>query len=261
MAESLDRRAMGRDVGPSGTSLSDRGLWPGGAPGRIPGVDEPYGGGTPALEDLVALFEAGSAEELWRVLLMGVGLPSSPNSWDPGLVWRHHHDDGQPGALNTALLLCTDQRWRRATSGLIAAIASTCGMPYRESSPTRGRSGPARAMAESPDFDAWCASMVEPGVGEERSAAETLTREAFLRRWFSAFYQRHGSTARDVVEAAFVLDQLKLAAENVSSVMRDIERAGSRPHQPPEPSPGNDHLRRPKGAKTIHTMIRCRRHN
>jgi hypothetical protein len=117
--------AVGRDVGPSGTSPSDRGRWPGGAPGRIPGVDEPYGGGPSALEDLVALFEAGSAEELWRVLLMGGGLPSSPNSWDAGLVWRHHHDDGQPGALNTALLLCTDHRWRRATSGLIAAIASS----------------------------------------------------------------------------------------------------------------------------------------
>jgi hypothetical protein len=87
-------------------------------------VDEPYGGGSSALEDLVARFEAGSAEELWRVLLMGGGLPSSPNSWDAGLVWRHHHDDGQPGALDTAVLLCTAHRWR-ATSGLIAVIASS----------------------------------------------------------------------------------------------------------------------------------------
>ena len=73
----------------------------------------------------MGLFEAGSAEELWRVLLMSGGLPSSPNSWDADLLWRHHHGDGQPGGLTTALLLCTDRRWRRATSGLIAAIASS----------------------------------------------------------------------------------------------------------------------------------------
>jgi hypothetical protein len=88
-------------------------------------VDKQYDGEFPAFEDLVALFEAKSAEELWRTLLLGGGLPTSPNSWDAGLLWRHHHGDGQPGAIDTALLLCTDLRWRRDTARLIATIASS----------------------------------------------------------------------------------------------------------------------------------------
>ena len=36
-------------------------------------------------------------------------------------MFRRHHDDGQAGAPKTALLLCTDLRWRRA----IAEIAGS----------------------------------------------------------------------------------------------------------------------------------------
>jgi hypothetical protein len=54
-----------------------------------------------------------------------VGLGASSNHWDAGLLFRRHHGDGQPGALETALLLCTDLRWRRATAGLIAEIAGS----------------------------------------------------------------------------------------------------------------------------------------
>src|SRR5204862_3244209 len=41
------------------------------------------------------------------------------------LMFRRHHDDGQAGAPKTALLLCTDLRWRRATAELIAEIAGS----------------------------------------------------------------------------------------------------------------------------------------
>jgi hypothetical protein len=76
-----------------------------------------------ALQDLGALWLAESPEELWRALVLGGGLGASPNHWDAGLLFRRHHGNGQPGALDTALLLCTDLRWRRATAGLIAEIA------------------------------------------------------------------------------------------------------------------------------------------
>ncbi len=81
--------------------------------------------GLSPLADLAALFEAKGPEDLWRALLFGGGLPTSPNSWDAGMLWRHHHGDRQPGGVDTALLLCTDHRWRRATSGLIATIAES----------------------------------------------------------------------------------------------------------------------------------------
>jgi hypothetical protein len=77
------------------------------------------------LQDLRVLWLAESPEELWRALVFGGGLGASPNHWDAGLLFRHHHGDGQPGALDTALLLCTDLRWRRATAGLIAEIAGS----------------------------------------------------------------------------------------------------------------------------------------
>jgi hypothetical protein len=78
-----------------------------------------------ALQDLGALWLAESPEELWRALVLGGGLRASSNHWDAGLLFRRHHGDGQPGALDTALLLCTDLRWRRATAGLIAEIAGS----------------------------------------------------------------------------------------------------------------------------------------
>ena len=81
--------------------------------------------GLAALRDLVALSRAGSPEELWWELLTGGGLPPGPNSWDAAMLWREHHGDGQPGAVDTALLLCTDHRWQRDTSRLIASIASS----------------------------------------------------------------------------------------------------------------------------------------
>lgn len=78
-----------------------------------------------ALDRLAALFEAGSTEEFWWRLVFGGGLPTSPNSWDAELLWRHQHGGDRSGASDTALLLCTDHGCRRATSGLIAAIASS----------------------------------------------------------------------------------------------------------------------------------------
>lgn len=65
---------------------------------------------------LAALSEAGSTEELWRRLVFGGGLPPSTNSWDAELLWRHQHGEDQSGALDTALLLCTDHGSRHPTA-------------------------------------------------------------------------------------------------------------------------------------------------
>jgi hypothetical protein len=81
--------------------------------------------GLSSLGDFAALFGAESPNDLWLALTLGAGLPSVANSFDAEMLWRHHHGDGQPGAGDTALLLCTDMRWRRAAAGLIAAIAGS----------------------------------------------------------------------------------------------------------------------------------------
>jgi hypothetical protein len=50
-------------------------------------------------------------------------------------------------------------------------------------------------------------------------------REVLLRRWLHASYDEHGPAAQDVVEVAFVLDQLRLAKDYVAIGLPDIERA------------------------------------
>jgi hypothetical protein len=81
--------------------------------------------GLSALGDLAALFGAASADDLWRALTLGAGLPPVANSFDAEMLWHHHQGNGQAGAGDTALLLCTDRRWRHATAGLIAGIAGS----------------------------------------------------------------------------------------------------------------------------------------
>lgn len=45
------------------------------------------------------------------------------------MLFRRYHGDGQPGAMDTALLLCTDDRWREATGRLIEDIAGSGALP------------------------------------------------------------------------------------------------------------------------------------
>jgi hypothetical protein len=85
-------------------------------------------------------------------------------------------------------------------------------------------------MEESADFVAWYVSIVEPDLGEAWPVDEKRQREEFLRRWFLKFYDAHGPVPKEVVLAEFVVDQVRLAAENVAIVMPDIERSsGLRP--------------------------------
>ena len=105
--------------------------------------DEPYGGtsvrdssppfGELALkkcdrwcaEDLAEAWQAASVEELWQLLaLRGVRGRHSTHHWEVAALLRHHHGDGQQGAVETAFLLLTDLRWstsaaRRTVAGVI----------------------------------------------------------------------------------------------------------------------------------------------
>jgi hypothetical protein len=74
------------------------------------------------LTDQVGLWTASDPEELWRALVVHSDR-STTDHWLPVQLFRRHHADGTPGALTTALLLCTDRRWDRCTARLIAGIA------------------------------------------------------------------------------------------------------------------------------------------
>jgi hypothetical protein len=74
--------------------------------------------------DLVGLWTASDPEELWRILVLHSDR-STTEHWLAVRLFRRHHDDGTPGALTTASLLCTDHRWDRCTARLIAGIAET----------------------------------------------------------------------------------------------------------------------------------------
>jgi len=76
------------------------------------------------LTDPVGLWTASDPEELWRTLVR-YSDRSTTEHWPAVQLFRRHHDDGAPGALTTASLLCTDHRWDRCTARLIAGIVET----------------------------------------------------------------------------------------------------------------------------------------
>lgn len=76
------------------------------------------------LSDLVALWTAGDPEELWQALVLQPGR-STTDHWSAVGLLRQHHGNGTPGALATALLLCTDRRWDRCTHRLVAGIVDS----------------------------------------------------------------------------------------------------------------------------------------
>jgi len=76
-------------------------------------------------QDLAVVWHATSPEELWHPLALG-GLSGgdSTHHWEVPALLRHHHGDGEPGAIETAFLLLTDLRWsgtaaRHTIGGLI----------------------------------------------------------------------------------------------------------------------------------------------
>lgn len=77
-----------------------------------------------AMADLAALFEAGSADELHRALVLGVSAHRANEPPVPVGLLRRVHAAGADRVGETVLLLATDPRWERA-AGLMDAIAVT----------------------------------------------------------------------------------------------------------------------------------------
>jgi hypothetical protein len=63
------------------------------------------------------------AQQLWRLLVA----PSHARELAPAVAvdtFRRLHDAAQPGPVDSALLLCTDWRWRRSSARVLAGIVA-----------------------------------------------------------------------------------------------------------------------------------------
>lgn len=80
--------------------------------------------GSDSLSDAIVIHTADTPEELWRALTLPV-LRSSGHPFEAVGLFRRHHGQGEPGALKTALLLCTCDRWDPYTGRLVAGLVDT----------------------------------------------------------------------------------------------------------------------------------------
>jgi hypothetical protein len=76
------------------------------------------------LDDFVGLWTAENAEALWKALTLRQN-PSSAHPLEAVGLFRRHHQNGEPGAVTTAVLLCTAPCWDRCTARLIAGLVDT----------------------------------------------------------------------------------------------------------------------------------------
>jgi hypothetical protein len=74
------------------------------------------------LEDLAAICGAETPESLWLYLVATPTLRAIPNDFEAMVAFKKLHGDGTPGAARTAALLCTDLRWRRCATTMIARV-------------------------------------------------------------------------------------------------------------------------------------------
>jgi hypothetical protein len=68
--------------------------------------------------------DAPDAQQLWRLLVTVTG----GRELAPSVAidtFRRLHDAGQPEPVDSALLLCTDRRWRRTSARVLAGIVAT----------------------------------------------------------------------------------------------------------------------------------------
>ena len=77
------------------------------------------------LEDAAQIHRATTPDALWRYLATNIHLRAMRNTFDAMVVFQRLHEHHPANALRTAQLLCTDLRWRRVTTPLIAQIEQT----------------------------------------------------------------------------------------------------------------------------------------
>ena len=76
-------------------------------------------------ETFLALHLANTVDELWALLITPHGIKSS-TAWDDAFIlFRRFHANDPDGAAITALLLCSDHRWRKAAHHLIHRLADS----------------------------------------------------------------------------------------------------------------------------------------
>jgi len=76
-------------------------------------------------ETFVALHAAETCEELWAVLLAPHGIRSSSAWEEPFILFSRFHRDDTDDATITALLVCTDTRWRKGAHRLIRQLVDS----------------------------------------------------------------------------------------------------------------------------------------
>lgn len=174
-------------------------------------------------ETFVALHGAETLEELWMVLLLPHSMRSA-SGWDePYILFRKFHAEDPDDAAATALLLCTDRRWRKAAHGLIHELAGSelldsSGLDQladwfmahglEVSVPRRLFDGqPVILTPSSPDDTVVeIARPVSPRPDRHDRAMVGVRRSVWppLRRWAAArWVARRPARWRDVIEGAF----------------------------------------------------------
>ncbi len=87
---------------------------------RRPGVDPEDG-----LAELLALWDAPTAEDLHRVLVLHPPVRECADSYQPFWLLNKHHEAEPETSVVTAMLLLTDRRWRGAIGPLARRIAAS----------------------------------------------------------------------------------------------------------------------------------------
>jgi len=75
-------------------------------------------------DEWAELWGAETPQELWKVLVRGCR-QRTPNHPEATSLFRKHHGEGQDGAYDSALLICTHRRWERCTARVIADITAS----------------------------------------------------------------------------------------------------------------------------------------
>jgi hypothetical protein len=77
------------------------------------------------LEEIGEILGAKRPQDLWCALLLQRSSDAETSPWMAVAAFQSLHSGAEPGAFDSAVLLCTARRWRRVTHLLIADILKT----------------------------------------------------------------------------------------------------------------------------------------
>lgn len=160
-----------------------------------------------------ALELADTIDEAWHELLFGTQVRRAFDHWRGVALFKQFHGHGEPEAPLTALLVCTDRRWRSCTHRLVRGIEDTGILPGDQLDEL------ARRFIERDAIE-----VVVRASGRGRTRAHTVTRSVLppLRRWAAARLVRCTHSAREYIDRAIELDPAHGAAV-VAGVLDALE--------------------------------------